>query len=167
MTKRKSTRETKNMIQTALWLPRDVHERLTQQGAAGGGLGDEIRRRIRMSFDAEEMGRDQITRELLDDIEQAALTCSMDEPWYANRFAFDVFKAATNRLISNREPHITAPGIAGTRLEKVYGPDANPETIGRALAGVLIAKRSRRDDGVEPTPADWRGDIDNDTESQR
>jgi len=27
MKKRKSTRETKNMIQTALWLPRDVHEK--------------------------------------------------------------------------------------------------------------------------------------------
>ena len=133
MTKRKSTRETKNMIQTALWLPRDVHERLTQQGAEGGGLGDEIRRRIRMSFDAEEVRRDQITRELLDDIEQVALACSMDEPWYANHFAFGMFKSATNALISNREPNSTAPSIAGTRLKKVYGPDANAETVGRAL----------------------------------
>jgi len=166
MKKRKSTRETKNMIQTALWLPRDVHERLTQQGAEGGGLGDEIRRRIRMSFDAEEVTPDQITRGLLDDIGQVALACSMDEPWYANHFAFGMFKSAINALIAHREPHRTAPSIAGTRLQKVYGPDANAETVGRALAGVFIARRSRRgDDDVEPTPSDWGVEPDTDPQA--
>ena len=35
MRKRKSTRETKNMIQTALWLPRDMHEKLKKKVANG------------------------------------------------------------------------------------------------------------------------------------
>ena len=33
MKKRKSTRETTNMIQTALWLPRDMHEKLKAGGS--------------------------------------------------------------------------------------------------------------------------------------
>ena len=45
MRKRKSTRETKNMIQTALWLPRDMHEQLKKAGGERG-LGEEIRRRL-------------------------------------------------------------------------------------------------------------------------
>ena len=53
MRKRKSTRETKNMIQTALWLPRDMHEKLKNEGGAQG-FGDEIRRRLRITFDDEE-----------------------------------------------------------------------------------------------------------------
>jgi hypothetical protein len=159
MKKRKSVRETKNMVQTALWLPRDVHERLGKEGAERAvGLGEEIRRRIQMSFDAEDVRRDPITRDLLDDIEQTILACSVDGQWYANHFNFGMLKAAINALISNQEPHHTAPTIGSERLQKLYGPDANPETVGRILAGVFIAKRRRDDDGVEPTLEDW-GDL--------
>ena len=107
-----------------------------------------------MSFDAEDVRRDQITRELLDDIEQVALACSIDEPWHANRFAFGMFKAAIDALISSREPNSEAPGIAGARLQKVYGPDANAEIVGRIMAGLFIARRGQRDD-EEPTRMDW------------
>lgn len=45
--------DAKSMVQTALWLPRDMHERLK---AAGGerGLGEEIRRLLDASFSADE-----------------------------------------------------------------------------------------------------------------
>ena len=149
MRQRKSTRETKNMIQTALWLPRDVHEELKKEGGERG-LGDEIRRRIRLSFDFEDTRRDKTTRELLGEIEQVALSMSLDEPWHANRFAFDVFKAAINELISSHEPSSEAPETVA-KLQAVYGPDEKPETIGRILARVFISKRGR---AVEPTDAD-------------
>ena len=122
MLKRKSTRETKNMIQTALWLPRDVHERLKKEGAERGGLGDEIRRRIQMSFDAEDVRRDPITRQLLDEIEQVVIASSIHEPWYANRFAFKMFKAAIDALISSLEPNSEAPSMTVAELQRVYGP---------------------------------------------
>ena len=67
MQKQKSTRETKNMIQTALWLPRDMHEQLKKAGGERG-LGDEIRRRLQITFDAENPRRDPTTRELLEEI---------------------------------------------------------------------------------------------------
>jgi hypothetical protein len=46
---KRSPSEAKSMVQTALWLPRDMHERLK---VAGGerGLGEEIRRRLEASF---------------------------------------------------------------------------------------------------------------------
>ena len=80
MKKRKSTRETKNMIQTALWLPRDMHEKLKQAGGERG-LGDEIRRRLQVTFGAEQRPRDKLTDLLLDLIKQIALNLSLDEAW--------------------------------------------------------------------------------------
>jgi nucleoside-diphosphate-sugar epimerase len=75
---------------------------------------------------------------------------SLDEPWYGNRFAFDVFKAAIIELISSHQPSSDAPGTVA-RLEAVYGPGEKPETIGRILARVFI---SRRGHDVEPTIMD-------------
>ena len=100
MPKRKSTRETKNMVQTALWLPRDMHEKLKKDGGERG-LGDEIRRRLQISFDDEQQPRDQTTDVLLDLIKRIALNLSLDEQWHANRFAFNVFKTAINELLSD------------------------------------------------------------------
>jgi hypothetical protein len=150
MSKRKSTHETKNMIQTAVWLPRDMHERLKNEGASREGLGEEIRRRIQMSFDAEDAARDEITRELLDEIRQVAIASSTEGRWYTNCFTFNVFKAAADALISRLEPK-NAPGMTA-RLQKLYGTDAKAETVGRILAGVFL---SRHPDDYEPTRLDW------------
>ena len=40
------------MIQSAIWLPRSLHERLRKAGGERG-LGKEIRRRLEASFEAE------------------------------------------------------------------------------------------------------------------
>src|SRR5262245_35369871 len=85
MQKRRSIRETKNMIQTALWLPRAMHEQLKKTGG-DRGLGDEIRRRLQASFDEEQV--DATTHELLDAIEQIERNLSLDEPWHTDRFTF-------------------------------------------------------------------------------
>jgi len=131
MKRRKSTRETKNMIQTALWLPREMHEQLK---IAGGerGLGDEIRRRLQSSFEALEPA-DKATGTLLFEINQLA---ALARPWHANHFAFEVFKAAINELLSKREPKGQAEPDAIAELQTTYGDD-KPDVIGQIIARVL------------------------------
>lgn len=142
MKKQKSTRETKNMIQTALWLPRGMHEKL-KPASGERGLGEEIRRRLQKSFDAEQLPRDPISDELLDAIKQ--IEGNLDEPWHANRFAYDVFKAAINELLSNYQPSSEAQPGTGTKLQSMYGLEKKPESIGQILAHVAfkacVAKR--------------------------
>jgi len=145
MRKRKSTRETKNMIQTALWLPREMHEQLKKAGGERG-LGDEIRRRLQASFDYQQLG-DANTHELLEAIQQIERNLSHDEPWHVNRFAFEVFKAAINELLSLYRPDSESQPGTMSKLQTMYGPEEKPETIGRILAriahqsaGVLVRK---------------------------
>jgi hypothetical protein len=145
MRKRKSTRETKNMIQTALWLPREMHEQLKEAGGERG-LGEEIRRRLQVSFGVEQQPRDGRTGPLLDLIKRLALNLSHDEPWWRTHFSFDVFKAAINELLSDLtsampewiEPQ---PGTM-TKLQTRYGPDASPEIIGRTLARAVLTENA-------------------------
>jgi hypothetical protein len=142
MRKRKSTRETKNMIQTALWLPRDMHELLKKAGGERG-MGDEIRRRLEASFGAEQGATtDPKTAELLDKIARLALNTPLNGPWHADGEVFEVFKAAINATLSSYQPSGEATGPTG-RLQDTYGQDATPETVGRILAGVTGTYRSR------------------------
>ena len=55
------------MIQTAVWLPHDMHEKLKEAGGERG-LGEEIRRRLQRALDAAETPSDQITDEVLSQI---------------------------------------------------------------------------------------------------
>ncbi len=144
MKKRKSTRETKNMIQTALWLPRDMHEKLKEDGGERG-LGDEIRRRLRNSFDDEQLLRDPITDELLGAIKQ--IEGNFDEPWHSNRFTYEVFEGAINELLVQHRPSREAQLGTESKLQTMYGADGSEvaaQTIGRTLAHVAInlAKKS-------------------------
>jgi hypothetical protein len=144
MRKRKSTRETKNMIQTALWLPRGLHERLKKEGGERG-LGNEIRRLIEASLDSAETPRDEITSELLDQIKEIA-DLSLAEPWHTDRFAFDVFKTAVNTLLSSRQPSGEVRPETKAEFEAAWGEE-NPETIGRMIArfAIYTHARERRD----------------------
>jgi hypothetical protein len=141
MRKRKSTRETKNMIQTALWLPRDMHEVLKNAGGERG-LGEEIRRRLDFALSAAQTRGDHATDELLDQIKDIARDLSRDEPWYANRFVFDVFKSAIDALLLSHRPNSEAKSETRTHLQAVYG-DENPETIGRIIARAAIIAYGR------------------------
>jgi hypothetical protein len=140
MQKRRSIRETKNMIQTALWLPRAMHEQLKKTGG-DRGLGDEIRRRLQASFDEEQV--DATTHELLDAIEQIERNLSLDEPWHTDRFTFEVFKAAINELLSHYQPSSEADAGTVSKLQTMYGPEEKPETIGRILARIAIVASGR------------------------
>ena len=144
MPKRKSSRENKNMLQTALWLPRDMHARLKEAGG-DRGLGDEIRRRLQASFGVEKRPPDPVTDLLLDLIKRTALNLSLEDAWWADRFAFDVFKTAINELLSDLDTivgsHRRQPG-AMSKLQARYGPDEKPETIGRILARAAFAENA-------------------------
>jgi hypothetical protein len=145
MRKRKSIRETKSMIQTALWLPRDMHEQLKKDGGERG-LGDEIRRRLQVSFGVDPSPGDPATNVLLDQIKRIALNLSHDEEWWSDRFAFDVFKTAINELLSEIASTVgtnqSQPGTE-TKLQTRYGPDAKPETIGRILAHAAFVENAQ------------------------
>jgi hypothetical protein len=143
MKKQKSTRETKNMIQTALWLPRGMHEQLKNDGGERG-LGDEIRRRLRNSFDAERLPRDPITDELLYAIKQ--IVENLDEPWHANRFAYEAFKEGINELLSDYRQSIEAKPGTDDKFRTKYGPDAKPALIGRILAHMALKALAKRAD---------------------
>lgn len=145
MKKRKAIRETQNMIQTALWLPRDMHELLKQAGGERG-LGDEIRRRLQLTFDTgQRQRRDERTNLLLNLIEH--LDISLDEPWSGNRFTCDVFKAAISELLdllANIHPSSEPQPATMTKLQAKYGSDENSGTIGRMLARSVLVENANR-----------------------
>jgi len=134
MKKRKSTRETKNMIQTALWLPRDVHEKLKREGGERG-LGDKIRRLIDEAMAAADAAQtpDKITGALLDQIKDVASNLSSEEPLWANRALFEVFRVAVNGLLDGHQPRTEATPEAWAKLKAIYGDD-RPEVIGLIIA---------------------------------
>ena len=129
--KRQKAKE--DMIQSAIRLPRSLHLRLKKAGG-DRGMGDEIRRRLEASFDAEAPS-DPKTRELLGEIERLALTTPLDVPWYADGDAFKVFKGAIDATLSKYQPSREAAGPTG-RLQSMFGKDATPEAVGRILSGV-------------------------------
>jgi hypothetical protein len=141
MPKRKPARETKNMTQTALWLPRDMHERLKKAGG-DRGMGDEIRRRLQASFGVEERPRDPITDMLLKLINQIALNLGVDEPWWDNRYAGEVFKSAINELVSELISRGEPRPEAMAKLQTRYGPDEKAETIGRIIARAVLVEHT-------------------------
>jgi hypothetical protein len=148
MRKRKSTRETKNMIQTALWLPRDMHEVLKKAGGERG-LGEEIRRKLQFALeaaDAAAMPGEHTTGELLDQIKDIARDLSSDEPWYANRFTFDVFKAAIEALLLDLQPRAEARPETKAHLQAVYRAE-KPEDIGLLMARAAIIAYARERQG--------------------
>jgi hypothetical protein len=138
--RRKSTRETKNMIQTALWLPRGMHERLKKAGGERG-LGNEIRRLLEASLDPAETPKDKNTSELVAQIEDIAADLSRVQPWHTDRFAFDVFKAAINTLLSRLQPGEASPETKD-HFVHVWEED-NPETIGRMIARLVQIDHAR------------------------
>jgi len=131
-----------NMIQSAVRLPRSLHQRLKKAGGERG-MGEEIRRRLEASFAVKvKVPSDPKTRELVEKIEQLVLNTPLDKPWHADREAFLVFQAAINATLSRYEPSSETSGPTG-RLQSMYGLDATPETVGRILAGITGTYRSR------------------------
>jgi len=123
-----------DLIQSAVRLPRSLIQRLKKAGGERG-MGEEIRRRLEASFEADEARADPKTRELLEEIERLALNTPLHVHWYADGDAFKIFAAAINETLPKYQPSGEAAGPTG-RLQSVFGKDATHEMIGRILAGV-------------------------------
>jgi hypothetical protein len=118
---------------------------IDQHGLAG--LGDEIRRRLHVPFGVEKQPRDKLTELLLHLFGQIALILSPDEPWWVNRDAFDVLKAAINDLLLDLLPYIDAgrepqPGTT-SKFQDRYGSDLKPEIIARILARTVFVEHAK------------------------
>ena len=151
MRKRKSTRETKNMIQTALWLPREMHEELKKAGGERG-LGEEIRRRLEASFDTETAPGDPKTRELREAITFIGnQTASFYGNWSVDAFAFRVLKRSVDNLLKHYQPEGDPaqakpnPTLLGGMIfgeensdKGEYGSQPSPEEISRTIVSMWL-----------------------------
>jgi hypothetical protein len=111
-----------------------MHEQLKNAGGERG-LGDEIRRRIALSFAVEQKPRDEDTDLLLRLIERVAQNLAADEPWHATEFARDTFQEALKSVVVELYSHVGGEhGPRGeSKLQARYGRDVKPQTIGPVI----------------------------------
>jgi hypothetical protein len=128
-----------DMIQSAVRLPRSLHERLKKAGGERG-MGEEIRRRLDASFDADMERSDPKTSELLEAIAFIArLATTYYGDWAADTFAFQVLKASVDQLLKHcgpkGDPDLAKPNP--TEMGKlIFGKDSenlSPEEISQTL----------------------------------
>ena len=113
---------------------------------AGGerGLGDEIRRRLEISLKEDQSSHDKKTAQFKEAITRVDVNMPFDRLWHDDRFAFDVFKAAINDLLSEYQPKSDVQPGSKAKFEAMYGKDAKAETVGRILArAALMAARDK------------------------
>jgi hypothetical protein len=85
-----------------------------------------------------------LTDLLLDLISRVAKNLAVDEQWYANQDAFDIFRAAINELLS--ELFLFAGGGTGagsgatSKLRSRYGANEKSDIIGRILARAVFVE---------------------------
>jgi hypothetical protein len=141
----------REMIQSAVRLPRSLHERLKKEGGRRG-MGEEIRRRLEYAFAAAGTSSDAITDELLAETNDIARDLSRYGLWHADRHAFDVFKSAVNALLSNHQPRGEPKPETKAHFQTVYGAKT-AEEIGLILAHAAIFSygRERRGGLTGPT----------------
>ena len=134
------------MIQSAVRLPQGLHDRLKKAGGERG-MGEEIRRRLEASFNAEKVPADQSTAELLDAISAvSAETTSYYGRWSENAFAFEVLKACVNMLWSYYQPK-GAPAAnpnPDSAADLLFGPDHSLKDISRTIVSGWISDRAKR-----------------------
>jgi hypothetical protein len=134
------------MTQSAIWLPRSLHERLKKAGGERG-MGAEIRRRLEASFHAEKAPANPKTRELLDAIHSFAeeVTGYYGDP-AADAFAFAVLKACVDVLLTRYQPKgepVPNPNPDGA-ADLLYGPDHSIDVISRTLVAGWNRDQAKR-----------------------
>lgn len=127
-------RERPDTVQTAVRLPREMHERLKQ---CEHGVSEGIRRRLNRELLFED-ALDRPLREFVDELVllSVALESEVGSSWHSDSAAHAAFKSIVIALLDERKP----PGapvfkeaprdVLGVRISKSDDPD----TIGRALA---------------------------------
>src|SRR5262249_34431219 len=114
-----------DMIQSAIRLPRRLHERLKKAGGERG-MGEEIRRRLEASFIHDVERGDPKTREFLDAISfVAGQTANYYGSWSKDAFAFQVLKASIGLLLKHYQPEGDPIRANPTRLgETIFGKNS-------------------------------------------
>jgi hypothetical protein len=135
-----------SMVQSAVRLPRSLHERLKKVGG-DRGMGEEIRRRLEASFEAEKIPPDQSTRELLDAISAfAGETTRYYGGWSKNAFSFEVLKACVNMLWSHFDPKGEPVAVPNpdSAADLLFAPDHSLKDISRTIVNGWISDRAKR-----------------------
>ena len=131
-----------DMVQSAVRLPRSLHERLKKAGG-DRGMGDEIRRRLEASFAAEKNPESPNTRELINAISFFDEELVRDfGSWSKDRFAFEVFRESINALLKQYEPkgELVPAQILTGWLNSIRGKSLSRDT--RSVPGGHLDKRS-------------------------
>ena len=137
------------MVLTAIRLPQSLRDRLDNV-ASERGLGEEIRRRLEASFEAEKAAASPKTQELLAAIASFAKETARDYgDWWEDAFAFEALKASVNLLLTHYQPKgepVPHPNPDGAG-DLLYGPDHSIEIISRTVVSGWIRDRARHADG--------------------
>ena len=141
-------RKVEGMVQTTIWIPQAMHQRLKQIGKAGGA-SEEIRTRLELSFEAEKVPAK--TRELLDAIAHVAgETAVIYGNWFEDAFAFEVVKESVESLLAAARPKgdvVINPDRVDF-VELTMGADLLPKDVSRIfVSDVMRAKAKRADEG--------------------
>jgi hypothetical protein len=138
------------MVQSAIRLPRTLHERLKKAGG-DRGMGEEVRRRLEASFAGDRSPTDARTRELLDAVATCAEEISRDfGPWSEEPYAFAVLKETISLLMKQFEPKgkMVAKLSPDSVLAFLFDddPSARPEKVGPYYERFWLRRRVERTD---------------------
>src|SRR5215470_16232870 len=133
-----------NGIQSAVRLPRALHERL--KGAGGHrGLGEEIRRRLEASFEAEDAPTKPKLQRLLDAITyvagEAATYCG--DP-FEDAYAFEVLRISVEAFLAAARPKgdVVLDPERSDLLTITLGPDLSPKDISVIFVSDVMRERA-------------------------
>lgn len=121
-------------VQTAMRLPREMHERLKQ---SPDGVSEEIRRRLERTFDVEDK-HDLETRQLAEDIMELALLIRQQAKadWHRHPDVHRALKAAIQTYL---ERHAPVPETAPAKIPAFTG--AKAEAAGSGIASNFVHNR--------------------------
>jgi hypothetical protein len=142
MTKEK----TADMLQSAVRLPKSLHDRLKKAGGERG-MGEEIRRRLEASFEAEKAPADPTTRELLDAISaMAEEIADFYGRWSDDAFAFEVLKDCVNMLWAYYQPkgEPRANPNPDSAADILFSPEPSPKEVSQAIVYGWQSDRAKR-----------------------
>jgi hypothetical protein len=132
------------MTQSAVRLPRSLHDRLKKAGGERG-MGEEIRRRLEASFG--NVPQNAGTRELIDAISFSDQELVRDfGSWSEDPFAFEVLRACVNMLLAFKQPKgepVPAPVPDGL-ADLLYAENPSAEDVSRFLVGSWIRDQPKR-----------------------
>jgi hypothetical protein len=126
-------------VQTAMRIPREMHERLKQSPA---GVSEEIRRRLEESF-AREDTYDEATRSLGEEVMELAVLIQQQAKtaWHGHIDVHAAVRAAIGNYLE-----LTAPAGDGQAVSAIRGfsPRDRAETAGRMTASNFVHNQAAR-----------------------